>query len=308
MKVFAPLATALMALAGSASAAVIYSTDFETDQSANFTRVEAFTTVADSQADFNYSYNTHAQLSGSVFSIPEAPNSALGATKGLRISSNVSDSTAELAAVSLYYHLGSTLTEYKLKFDVWGNFNGDNKSGTGSTNMFFYGAAATQTVPFSTPTTAAIPGNGFIFTLTPDGGAAGDFRLYSGTSTIARNDAAANYLGANKLDDLDPEWQAVFPAISPLVVAGAPGKRWNTVEMIVRASAPNIQVFITPPGGPRTLVSEIAVAPAATNFPVIGYSDINGGIANPASDQFAVIDNFSIDDNPSAGLQDWALY
>lgn len=308
MKLISPLAVALAVLTVQAPASVIYTTDFETNQSASFTQVNAFTTGPDSQVDFNFSYNTHTQISGTVSTIIEAPNSAPGANKGLRITSNVSDNVPEMAAVNLYYNLTSALPQYKMKFDVWGNFTGDNQDDPDGTNMFYYGAAATQTVAFETPPATSITGDGFIFTITPNGAAVGDFRLYSGTSTITRTDALANYLGANIVEDTAPEWQTIFPALPPIVVAGAPGKRWNTIEMIVRTTVPNIQVFITPSGGSRVLISEIATAPGSTRYPMIGYSDVDAGVANSPTDQFATIDNFSIDDNPNSAVQDWALF
>src|SRR5690606_5625851 len=81
---------------------LLYSTDFETDVSADFTVVEK--TAGDNAVSFVYDYSTYAQAGGGFpTAIPAAPSAA--GTKGLQLSTNNAAGAAN--AIGAYLTAGS---------------------------------------------------------------------------------------------------------------------------------------------------------------------------------------------------------
>jgi hypothetical protein len=294
-----------VALCATAPAAVIYSTDFETNQSASWTVVGDDAGAAnDFSANFAYDYSTYAPTAPDTTpaSIPAAPSGA--GTKGLRLDANHADATAAAAAVTAYVNAASGLSQYTLKFDLFVNYNGPSGGGSGSTEFITVGGNATN----SSVTDSAWPTfTGFWWTMTGEGGAAQDYRYYEGTGAApVRTDTIPNWNGANELDQGSAGWQALFP--SPAYeTPGAPGKAWVVVEEVVNNSV--VTVFLTPTGGVKTQVASWTLTAGVPNsgFPLVGYWDAFSSIANPIQDNFAVIDNLSIT-TPAASVEDFNLY
>lgn len=311
MKLFAFFAISAVAAVGMAAPTTA---NFETAQPANFNVVIA-SPSNDASADLSYDSSTFVQANptGTVPVIGPAPGAST--TKVLRLNANATpgDPNAGIDAVNVYPNLVTPIgTDWSMQFDAWLNYNGPADGGSGSTEMMFFGAMNSNTVPFFTDTAVSIAGTGFAFTLTGDGGALADYRFYSGAGTISRNDAGATWLGGAFYNHLDTVWidatTGFFRGALGYETSGAPGKAWITVKMVV--SGTSCEVFVKRAGDAVFNSVATATVPAGTTAPVIGYSDLNPTQPTTiawAADNFTLFDNLVID-NVSATVPDWTLY
>ena len=144
------LALLAIGLAADARGQILYSQNFDTDDTANWTVNDGPT---DEHADFFFDYST--------VGIPSAPNSG-GSTLGMRLSSNITDGIFGGFTVS---PTGQAFTgDYALKFDMWSNYIGafdatDPGAGSGgvelgadgSTNLSIAGIMTSGTVSYAPP-------------------------------------------------------------------------------------------------------------------------------------------------------------
>ncbi|MCC6546661.1 hypothetical protein IT570_05785 [Candidatus Sumerlaeota bacterium] len=296
--------------------------NFDTDQSASFTTTIASSTN-DAAANYNYDYSTHVQFNGPAVTIPTAPNSTGGTTRGVRLAANTINvgDTTDVDAVAIYPTVAPPVgSNWEMVFDTWINYNGPAAGGSGSTQGIIFGAADTTAVQ---PKLSAGPitGTGFYFSLMAEGGASQDYRFYNGTSSIAASTTTAgiSWFGfpgtdsvAAAYNHLNSNWQTFFAAPADLPpgvfeTAGAPGKQWITVKMSVAGS--NVTIGIKRPGDTTfTTVGTATVVTGAVQ-PFVGYSDINTGQASPIgdfNDQFAVFDNLSV--QVVSDASGWTIY
>lgn len=321
------LAAGLLAAGASASAqAVVFTANFETDQSATFTVRNADVTPGanDFVANFQYDYSTHTQTQPpATVSVPilQSPNSGLSdGTRGLRLESNNNDATSEESNVTVFPNV-SPLENWTMTFDLWMNYNGDAGGAVGSTEVITWGGAANTTLPVTTVGGTAV--NGWHVTMTGEGGAGQDYRYYDGTGPIVRDDAVPPWHGAAtvNINNTAQPWQDFFPvAASPpqstAQTAGSPGMRWVVVKTVVTnaSTTPAASIYLTDPAGvssTETLVAQFDIKTAGTSSvqPFIGYWDLFGGsIATPAADNFAVIDNIEITDDTTTSVNNWSVY
>ncbi len=319
-KLFATaLATGVLAVGTASAQNVIFTADFETDQSANFTAQNEETTPAtnDFVLNYQYDYSTHVQANGAALAIGAAPNSS-GGTTGVRMEANNNDATAEAAMVQIFPNVSIPAgNDWSIQFDAWINYNGDAGGGSGSTEFGFWGAAADSTGPIWNDGSANTP-NGFGLWTTGEGGAGQDYRYYDGdgSAALTRDDAKPNYNGVNEVNNLDASWQAFFPQVSaPQQTAGSAGKRWVTITIDVDqdTTPPTITVDYNPADTvpTSTQVAQFQTSAGVTpNTPYIGYTDIFTSIASPAADNFIVIDNIIITDLDAApsSVTEWSIY
>lgn len=160
----------------------LFSTDFNTDQTANWT-VNS-TAGIDYIADFYYDY--------SAIGVPAAPNGT--GTRGLKMTAN--NSAAIFGGVSVS-PLGLNLSgSYQLSFDMWQNYVGPlGPGGSGTTQFSVYGVGTTgssaATINATTSWASGVNGIGFGTTL--DGGSASDYRAYSSAATTSYASGNAVY-------------------------------------------------------------------------------------------------------------------
>src|SRR4051795_3165703 len=171
----------VFSMAGGASAAILYSDNFNVDSSANWTvNVAPTANASTQQATFAYDY--------SALGIPPAPGSA--DTLGLRLRANVPGSaaapvttrpagvTSGLSVSPTGQNFGSA---YKLTFYAWSNFNGaanasglgDNANSEGGTNNIMLAVGTSGTVPLVVANTSLVTNgamDGVGFATTGDGG------------------------------------------------------------------------------------------------------------------------------------------
>src|SRR5689334_1703434 len=183
-------------LSASASAAIIYSDNFNTNSSASWTVNVAPTTSAGAQsAEFAYDY--------SIFGIPPAPGSL--DTLGLRLRANIPGGaanpvTSRPAGVTSGLSVSPTGqnfgTKYQATFYAWSNFNGapnasglaDNANSEGGTNNVMFALGTSGTVPLVVANTALVTNgvmDGVGFATTGDGGITNDYRVYPASGTFA---------------------------------------------------------------------------------------------------------------------------
>ncbi len=286
-----------------------FTANFETDQSANFV-VTIGSSTNDANANFNYDSSTHVQAGGAAVTIPSAPNTVGGTQKVLRLNANLVDAT-DTDAVDVYPNATITGGNWAMTWDCWQNYTGDAGGGTGSTNMLLFGATNGTAIAARALTAPSIAGDGFYFTMCGEGGASVDYRFYSGTGTIAANNAGVSWfggaLGAN-VNNLDLVWSdptTGFFSSPPFETAGAPGKKWLTIKLSVNGTVAT--VLVKRPADANFVAIGTATIPATANKPFIGFSDINTGLSAAPADQFVLVDNLKVDNAP-ASVQEWGLY
>lgn len=292
-------------LCGSTAMAVPFTANFESDQSANFT-VKIQSSTNDANANFNYDSSTHVQANGPAITIGAAPNTVGGTTKVLRLNANLADAT-DTDAVDVYPTVTGLGANWAMTWDCWQNYNGPAAGGTGSTMMLLFGATSAVTIGPVALTTPSIAGDGFYMTMSGEGGALADYRFYSGTGTIAANNAGATWLGGAFYNNLDLVWSdpttGFFPSPA-FETAGAMGKAWMTMKLAVNGTAATFSIKRLTDSAFTTVAT--ATVPATATKPFIGFSDINAGLPGFVTDQFVLVDNLTVD-NTSA-VNDWSLY
>ncbi len=281
----------IVALPASAfGAPVLYSEDFETDPSANWTVNHS--PVTDDAADF-FAYDS--------VGIPPAPNSA-GTTRGMKLQANLTSGTFGGFSVS---PTGLNLTgDYVVKFDVWSNYVGPLMfGGSGSTNLSTYGLLTSGTVSNS-PGTA----DGVWFGTTGDGASSADWRVYS-------PDAPASYPGGDPVyvdpsrnhtgvtyqvfggASAPPAQLALFPQQTETTRLGTAGFAWHEVELAKRGNT----VTWTMDGTLLATVETTGMTLGGGNI-LFGHSDINNSSSSDphAPDLlFTLVDNIAVIPEPT---------
>jgi len=171
----------------------LFSDDFETDTSANwFVFDGSGSGTSDYTVEFSFNYGavkytftntvTHTVLTNTI---PPAPNSSGGTTRGVKLTVNKNDDVADTAGVSIYPKGQNFQGNYALRFDLWINYNGGAGGGSGSTEFATFGINHSGTV---VNWTDLLPqGDGVWFATTGEGGSTRDYRAYEfdGTQPMA---------------------------------------------------------------------------------------------------------------------------
>ncbi len=148
---------------------LLFSEDFDSPASASRWVINQSQPV--SQATFAYDYSADG--------IPPAPNSVGGTTLGLKFVS-LSSVTAGISASPIG---GNFAGDYRLRFDMWINYDGPLfDGGSQSTECFDAGIGTTGDHPNWDDTGA----DGVWFALTGDNGYSDDYEAWVGTSEQAR--------------------------------------------------------------------------------------------------------------------------
>ncbi|MDQ6632141.1 MAG: PEP-CTERM sorting domain-containing protein [Verrucomicrobiota bacterium] len=214
------------------SAQTLFSDNFDIDHTANWTK--NFTT-GNNAADIFFDYST--------IGIPSAPNSVGGTTRGVKMESDF-DIPGVLGGVSISPTGQSFLGNYRLKYDVWHNYNGPlgpiNAGGSGSTQYSGGGILSSGTTAEGNNT----PGlSSILFTANGDSGSGIDYRVY--TSAGLAPDASTNYAasgpgnrsGANAYyssfgnTTAPAAQQTLFPQQTGSTPIGSQGFAWHQVEI-----------------------------------------------------------------------------
>lgn len=316
------LPLALAGAVGQAHAQALFSDDFDTDSSANWTVFTGYYSDEPNPNDytlewaFDYSTQNYKRFSDDVnfveATVPPAPGSN-GTTRGVKITVNNGDDFAGRFAVNLYPKNQTFSGDFVLSFDVWMNYNGPAEGGSGSTEHAIFGInhtganvnwtsfGANFTDPAGPnalpPGVGASASDGRWFAMTGEGGAAIDLRSVVGTGAGAPANLAGTEGGFADRDgdgtpdnaDQDPWIGTVFPQ-PKFETKGAPGKRWVHVEVrqinnVITWTADNSLI--------TTYTNTTGTYTSGTVM--IGYMDIFNSIANPAEDNWVLFDNVRVD-------------
>lgn len=286
------LVTALVAssfFVASAAHSQWFSDNFDGGTSAgNWT---TFSHNADVDVNYAYDYSTYPGGTNQ-FLIPSAPNSTGGSTVGMRVS--VNDSLAARTAVNLFPTGFNFSGDYKLRFDMWMNYNGGPGGGSGSTEHAMFGINLGEALTWNT----SAPANSVWFSVSGEGGSSAtsstlrDYNSFFGNSMQFGDAGGFAATGTNREDHSNAYYQALFPSPAHQT-AGAPGKNWVTVEIEQVGSTTTWSMN-------NTIIATRASTPFTSGNVMIGYMDQFNGIANPAADNFMVIDNVQVVPEPGS--------
>jgi hypothetical protein len=310
---FASLAAAS---ATSGQSQVLFTTNFDTDQTSNWTVNNNGNGL--NKANFFFDY--------SALGIPSAPRSVGGSTVGLKLGANVSGTgpaSGVLPGISVSPTGQSFTGSYTLTFDWWHNWLGNASTGI---NAAAGGSGSTQLSTFGVLTSGTVANyagasDSVFFGATGDGASSSDFRIYSSekTSSYAVGDANATYAAGSR-DSSATLYKTLFPgglsapaaqtAISStqngITLAGTAGFAWHNVEITKSDSIITWKID-------GTLLATVdttgfTVAPGGNNI-LFGMADTSLGAGSPASlfeqFDFTLIDNISVTAVPepaTAGL------
>jgi hypothetical protein len=245
----------------------------------------------DFTARFGYDYSGVS----SPTTIPSAPHSTSGTTKGLYLTAN-KDGTGAVAAVNLYPVSQSFSGVFSLKFDMWINYP---NSGTASEHALF-GIDFSGTIPNRIGQSGS---DGLMFTVCGDGGFSSgsttirDYGLYQGGGAGAIPVLKTTGFGPQpplgpNFDNADAGFIALFPSktLSFTTPAGSAGNGWVSVE--VRQVTNQITWLLN-----DTLIAQYTNTTSWTNGNImIGYNDAGSSIGSSAN--FAVFDNIRVETIP----------
>ena len=312
LKSFLTTCVSLTLLSASSSyGQVLFSDDFETDTSGDWTALEASVNgIPDYTADFGFDYGAITITeNGETVNIPPAPNSN-GSTLGLKLTANNNDEEASASAVSVFPVGQNFSGNYSLKFDMWMNYNGGTFGGSGSTEHATFGINASgNTVSWSSGNTL-MDGDGSWYAVSGEGGASRDMRSIVGEEMfpppVELFDVDAGYLDRDFDGTVEWENNPTFSALEafPLRLIfspdrfetpGSPGKDWVQVEIRYMNGATSW--FMD-----GYLIGEQYVGIQTSGNIMLGYMDMFGSIANPREDNFVIYDNVRVEDLSTAPM------
>jgi len=318
MKTYACAAIVVLTLwTPRAAWAQLYTENFDADHSANWLLSANEASGAspsdgvgdpDASADFFFDY--------SDVGIPPAPNSIGGTTRGMKIQANLTSGIFGGASASPIGQ--SFIGNYKITFDLWGNYVGDptdglNPGGDRQTNMSTYGITTDGATGMAHGVADAV-----WFAATVDGRASADFRAYSLERAIgyqlpidptaldglgqpidshavyhagSRNNSAALYQNHFGGVSAPAAQLAQYPQQTGTTPLGSIGMEWHQVEIA------KVGKTVT-----WTMDGVLLVTLDMTNFTTqpdgsnifFGHSDINAD-SSTEPDRFAL--QFSLFDN-----------
>lgn len=216
-RVFVGLVAALCATA-QASAATLYSDNFNSDTSASYNQfITAGATGPSGDATFAYNYGDIPANGG--LSIPVAPHTTDGSTTGLRLRTDNLQSTASagvVGATSVVTKGLSLPSSYQVQVDVWNNYiGGTNLSSSGSNGST---AAAIGIATAGTSNQYIAANDGLLVESFGDngGGANQAYRVY--TNGTHPNPTTKGYWAAGttatSASNTDPYYTSAFPSVS----------------------------------------------------------------------------------------------
>lgn len=270
---------------------VLYSENFDADRTASWTVNNGPT---DGVAEFFFDYST--------IGVPPAPNSG-ASTRGLKLQVNLTSGVFGGLSVS---PTGQNFAgDYRLRFDLWQNFNGPFPAGgAGSTQITGAGVGTAGTTP-------QWPGgkqDSVWFAATADGGSTVDYRAYSPAASTGYGDASGVFAAGVTAAPRDagnayyaefggvtaPEAQlGLIPEQSGTTAAGTLGMLWHDVVITKQGNTVTWHVD----GRLLATVDAAAITFGGGNI-LFMMSDINAGSSadpNAPSTAFGLIDNVRVE-------------
>lgn len=282
----------------------LFADNFDTDTSANW---KSNSINTDNDATFNYDYKT-------ADGVPSAPHSTGGTTRGLRLRSHLG-ALAPATAISVT-PIGQSFTgDFRLRFDLWMNYNGPMPGGgTGSSEYFTTGLGVSETRTNVAGQSAGTPiaawgnaaGSAVFFEVDGDGGfteSTGDYIAFTNNVAITGN---TNVYPAGVRDNFNAYYAefgeipapaaqlSLFPNQTGLGQIGSLSFSWHDVVITKQGSVYSWTIdglpIATVNYGTPTVGSNIS----------LGYQDINPSITGDARMNTAIVDNLIVESLPSS--------
>jgi hypothetical protein len=273
---------------------VLFSDNFETDSSANW--IVNVANPSDAFVDFAYDYGTN------TVGIPPAPGSST--TKGMRF--RCGNTILVTDAVSVSPLNGNFTGDYRVKFNMWINYNGPlPDGGPGSTQNFDAGVGTTgdRVVWHNNP-----EADGVWFSATGDG-AAFDDRIGDYTALIGpvvQTGPSGFYAGGTnsgiqfETNSYYAYWGGVtapaaqltlFPGQTGVANTGNAGMAWHSV--VIEKQADTVKWIID--GIPIATVTNDPGSLSTNVF--VGYLDAfaSGSLSDVPAMSFGLVDNFRVE-------------
>jgi len=283
----------------------LFADNFDTDTTANWV-TNAIN--ADNDATFNYDYSADG--------VPAAPHTVGGSTKGLRLRSHLG-ALAGATAISVS-PIGLSLPgDYRIRFDLWMNFNGPAPGGgAGSSEYFTTGVGVSETHTNVAGESAGTPiaawgnaaGSCVIFAVDGDGGFAestGDFIVYSNNVAItantnvypagARDNFASYYAEFGEIAP-PPAQTTAFPTQTGSDNVGTLSYAWH--DVVITKQGTNVTWTID---GLPIANTTYSLPFAGSNFS-LGYEDINSSVTAIPRMNMAIVDNLTVQTLPFTGV------
>ena len=278
------------AMAGSSHAAILFSDDFDTDTSANYTVNQ------DPDATVTYAWDY------STMGIPSAPNSTGGTTLGAKFTANNGDQTTGAQAINISPIGQSFSGDYVLKFDSWLNANGPFPGGGAGSTEFFTAGVGTDGDDVQKSSGSA---SGAWFAGDNEGQSGIDFRAYLNaslegpTSSVyaAPDSGAINRRNANNPyyhgtfpgGQMAPAFQqANYPQQTGALKAGTLGFEWREVE--IRKIGTDVSWHID---GLHIATFQNPTLTGSNIF--VGHWDVFASITDNPDLSFGVVDNVRVE-------------
>jgi len=285
---------AMVATFGSVSRAdvILYSQNFEVDDSANWT---TNTGAADGIADVFYDY--------SAIGVPSAPG---GGTRGLKLTAN--NSAAVLGGINASPTGQSFTGSYRVSFNIWQNYVGPlGVGGSGTTQLSTYGIGTAGTTNFLV---GSNPGS-VVFAHTLDGGAAADYRVYSSAAPTSYASGNPVYAAPGGAINNSNSYYSVFtaqsaPAAQIALFSGQtlstdPGEAaflWRSVTIdVVNDPFLGLNSATWSIDGLRIATVNLNTVTLAGGNILFGHHDTNAGVSTDANRSLlnvTLIDNISV--------------
>ncbi len=293
--VYGAITSRVMTLTVYPAQATVFLDTFDTDSAAEW---QLSRSSSDTRVVFSYDY--------SGMGIPSAPHSTGGTTRGLRLEANMT--AGAVAAVSLSPINRSFAGDYRVRFDLWMNANGEfPDGGTGSTQHATAGVGtAGNRVQW---TGAGSNADGYWFAVDGEGQAgdtsatSGDFCAYAGTSLRASTSGVYEAgTTATAKANTDPYYVAAFPTGLPApawqqsnytqqsgaCAAGTIGFAWHEVIVARRGSTVDWAI-----DGIRLVTFTNLTFTASNVF--VGYWDMFTSLSDNTNLSFGVLDNVRVE-------------
>lgn len=315
-----PVAVAVLFVSSTPSwGQALFEDGFESDSAANYDlRVGHYvgTSTNDYTLDWSYDYSgltynrfVSQTATPETLTVPAAPNSAAGTSKGLRITVNKNDDEPARFALNLYPKTTNFSGDYVLKFDAFLNHASFADSGVGTTEYLTFGlnhtgnlvnwgvlSGSEQREDFATDAVGGTGSDGVWFGFVGDDGAGRGFQTWEG-----RTGQPSRYLdgdaggipdrdgNGNPDDDgAEPYLRTQFPA-SRFEAAGVLGKRWVQVE------ASQVGDELTWRIDGRIISRRTNTSPWKSGRVMIGYMDPFPGISEVKGENWLLIDNLRVE-------------
>lgn len=275
---------------------MLYSDNFDTDTSASWT-VNTADAGADSFAQFFYDYSADG--------IPPAPGTTGGTTRGLKF--RVNETSALAFGLSASPNSQNFAGDYRLKFDMWLNYNGPmDGGGGGSTQEGTAGIGTTGTQP-QYPNAFPDPTGGW-FNVAGDGGNGnvnGDYNAYTGPTVVPDGSGSYNAgTAAGVRENFNAYyniWGSVMapasqvtahPAQAGVTPVGVIGMSWHCVAITkigetVNWSIDGVSIATITNGNPNAFTT--------TGNIFLGYYDRYVSLSDNPAVTFGLYDNVKVE-------------